>query len=627
MQFCDESRIPPAVAESEPPTDPEPALAPSQAEPEQAAAIEAPRPPRLRLVFKAQRADADDAPRQEQQPAPLQPSAVKRPRATPPAKAFKAPLKSDPRLRVLLADRGNTLLPAALGRKRARKASGALHAVAGSNVTTDAASSLSYGLSAGRIVQCACCQAARGESLRAQAPQVLRVHSLLTSAGAALESGGGPARERLHAVLLAAYGGSSTAPPEERSRALLRHLADELLNRRGVAAIRSEAAPGGGVVVALLVCAQRATEAMEQAAAREARRLAAAAASRRASRTSDRARARRVWTDAGSLPECSDDEGSDSGDDDEAASEGAAESAPQAGRRGVHEAPEGKGASSPASSTPVTVVLVDVSELTPVPERLRAPPVGRRAAAAEAQAASDASVDDGAAATAEAPAQLPADESAPAPSASSAEAVASLGGRGKRAVRPSALLSDPGSIGASSAHLLAAAAGPIVLPPGSAFTSDDAMRLMLRLGYTAPISVEDQPDRGRCVYSAGYIPRGSFVTEYAGQLIPHAEAREREARYRFIDRGASGCYMYFFSFAGRGHCVDATAERPQYGVGRLVSHSRRSPTCHTQRFTVDGTPRLALVAARDIMYGEELSYDYGDTSAKAARAFEWLKKA
>jgi len=138
------------------------------------------------------------------------------------------------------------------------------------------------------------------------------------------------------------------------------------------------------------------------------------------------------------------------------------------------------------------------------------------------------------------------------------------------------------------------------------------------------VQVRDEPDRGRCVFAAGFLPRGAFVAEYAGQLITGTEAAAREAAYR---AGAYGSYMFFFEHGGRQHCVDATAERREYGVGRLISHSRRGPNLVPRKVVVDGVPRLALMARRDITYGEELAYDYGERDKAVLEAFSWLQRS
>ena len=485
------------------------------------------------------------------------------------------------------------------------------------------------------MVQCACCQAVRDASLNAQAPHIMRVHDLLTNPQAVLACGQSPEQKELQSLFLHAYGGEESATLEERTCSLLHHLADELLNCRGVVMVQdNEAMRSGGDLVHVLVCKQRAVDMVEKAAeatAREARRRHAidsikkvSGSSRIVTRIADGSRQRRVWSVG--------DEGREDGSKPASTQkvDATAEEVPVPLRLEA-ECPE----AAPRRFRPVTVVLVDVATLTPVPESLKAPEVKVTPSAPRlielvsgqggpSQAYEGLGKDHPPpTAVVEGPLEG-SDEQAPLTTTQQCEdGVRPC--RPKRAPKHKSTAREAEADTAESSKLLAPSNGPMVSPAGVAFSADDAMRFMLRIGYTAPISVADLPDRGRCVFSDGFIPRGAFVTEYAGQLIPYAEARDREARYRFLDRGASGCYMYWFSVGGHTHCIDATAVRPQYGIGRLISHSRRAPTCFTRRFVVDGTPRLALLASRDIMFGEELSYDYGDTSSTATRAFEWLK--
>jgi histone-lysine N-methyltransferase SETD8 len=68
--------------------------------------------------------------------------------------------------------------------------------------------------------------------------------------------------------------------------------------------------------------------------------------------------------------------------------------------------------------------------------------------------------------------------------------------------------------------------------------------------------------------------------------------------------------------------IDATSETGR--LGRLVNHSRLTPNLQTKVLVFNGTPRLILVARRDIEPGEELLYDYGDRSKESLEAHPWL---
>lgn len=185
----------------------------------------------------------------------------------------------------------------------------------------------------------------------------------------------------------------------------------------------------------------------------------------------------------------------------------------------------------------------------------------------------------------------------------------------------------------SSAPVLASGASSVCGSTGAGsfpfgdhgFTPDAAVHHLLRIGYSAPFELLDVGDaEGRKVTSRAYVPAGAFVCEYAGQLVDAHEARRREKRYTFA---RCGSYVFHFMHAGRQHVIDATAERVEYGVGRLLNHSRKNPSLQPKVFVVDGVPRLAMIAKKAIQYGDKLTYDYGEHNARALELFPWLSNS
>ena len=119
------------------------------------------------------------------------------------------------------------------------------------------------------------------------------------------------------------------------------------------------------------------------------------------------------------------------------------------------------------------------------------------------------------------------------------------------------------------------------------------------------------------------------MCEYGGQLLSAVEGSMREDRFaREGDAQKYGCYSYFFRHPATrvAHCYDATAERREYGVGRLLSHSKKAPNLESRVVLVGGVPHLALIAHSDIQFGAELSFDYGDRREDALANFEWLSR-
>lgn len=135
------------------------------------------------------------------------------------------------------------------------------------------------------------------------------------------------------------------------------------------------------------------------------------------------------------------------------------------------------------------------------------------------------------------------------------------------------------------------------------------------------LKVVDFNGKGRGVVSTRPFHKGEFVVEYAGDLITHKTAQDRERVYAMNPN--FGCYMYYFMYNSKNYCVDATDESGR--LGRLINHSRNG-NCHTKLIGIKGRPYLILVASRDIEDGEELLYDYGDRRKSSLAAHPWLRE-
>jgi len=134
------------------------------------------------------------------------------------------------------------------------------------------------------------------------------------------------------------------------------------------------------------------------------------------------------------------------------------------------------------------------------------------------------------------------------------------------------------------------------------------------------IEVKMFPEKGRGVVTTRDRVKGEFVVEYAGDIINMEEAGSREEEYS-RDK-TKGCYMYYFKHQDVQYCVDGTAETGR--MGRLLNHSCVAPNCFTKVVSLDGKPRLILLAKQDIAEGTELIYDYGDRDKATIKAHPWL---
>ncbi|GLV38465.1 PR/SET domain containing protein 7 [Carabus blaptoides fortunei] len=133
------------------------------------------------------------------------------------------------------------------------------------------------------------------------------------------------------------------------------------------------------------------------------------------------------------------------------------------------------------------------------------------------------------------------------------------------------------------------------------------------------LEIHNFSGKGRGIVASQTFGKGDFVVEYRGELIDMAEAKRREIKYAQDQN--TGCYMYYFKHKNLQYCVDATAESGY--LGRLVNHSRNGNLV-TRTVSVDGRPRLVLIAKEDIMQGEEVTYDYGDRSKESLKYHPWL---
>lgn len=78
------------------------------------------------------------------------------------------------------------------------------------------------------------------------------------------------------------------------------------------------------------------------------------------------------------------------------------------------------------------------------------------------------------------------------------------------------------------------------------------------------------------------------------------------AEFNLVQRASSLALIQFFR-----NSIDASLE--DQSLGRLVNDQHRNPNCKMRTIAVDGMPQLCLFAIRDIMPGEEVTYNYGDS--------------
>ncbi|NWU83478.1 SETMR methyltransferase, partial [Onychorhynchus coronatus] len=104
------------------------------------------------------------------------------------------------------------------------------------------------------------------------------------------------------------------------------------------------------------------------------------------------------------------------------------------------------------------------------------------------------------------------------------------------------------------------------------------------------------------------VPRGTFVCEYAGEVLGAAEARRRSRAQSPQD---SNYLLAVREHLHDGRVLETFVDPTRVGnVGRFLNHSCEPNLVMVPVRVHSAVPRLALFAAADIPAGEELCYDY-----------------
>ncbi|KAI7789270.1 putative variant-silencing SET domain-containing protein-like [Triplophysa rosa] len=112
---------------------------------------------------------------------------------------------------------------------------------------------------------------------------------------------------------------------------------------------------------------------------------------------------------------------------------------------------------------------------------------------------------------------------------------------------------------------------------------------------------------GRGVFSSHHFQKGDFLVEYRGEVITKDEYQRRHKLYH----KALDVFLFEFRFNGKQLWVDAARE--DGSLGRLVNDEHVNPNSKMHIITVDRKPHLCLFAKKDIIPGEEITYNYGDS--------------
>ncbi|KAG8057737.1 hypothetical protein GUJ93_ZPchr0002g24613 [Zizania palustris] len=110
---------------------------------------------------------------------------------------------------------------------------------------------------------------------------------------------------------------------------------------------------------------------------------------------------------------------------------------------------------------------------------------------------------------------------------------------------------------------------------------------------------------GLGLYTSEFIPRGSMVVEYVGEIVEQCVADKREIEYQSGKRQQYKSACYFFKI-DKEHIIDATRKG---GIARFINHSCQ-PNCVAKIISVRNEKKVVFFAERHINPGEEITYDY-----------------
>ncbi|ODV90547.1 hypothetical protein CANCADRAFT_31467 [Tortispora caseinolytica NRRL Y-17796] len=117
----------------------------------------------------------------------------------------------------------------------------------------------------------------------------------------------------------------------------------------------------------------------------------------------------------------------------------------------------------------------------------------------------------------------------------------------------------------------------------------------------ASVSVIQTEKKGYGLRADAPIDRGAFIYEYIGDVIDENRFRKRTQNY-----AKDGIVHFYFMMLQQGEFIDATQKG---ALARYCNHSC-NPNAYVDKWVVGEKLRMGIFAKRDIIPGEEITFDY-----------------
>ncbi|CAG8485076.1 11285_t:CDS:10 [Ambispora gerdemannii] len=127
----------------------------------------------------------------------------------------------------------------------------------------------------------------------------------------------------------------------------------------------------------------------------------------------------------------------------------------------------------------------------------------------------------------------------------------------------------------------------------------------------AAVDVFKTDSKGYGLRTIEPIKKNTFIIEYTGEIVPKEVFYQRQTDY-----AKEGIEHFYFMSLTNGELIDATKKGC---IARFMNHSC-NPNCFIQKWIVNKRTRIGIFALRDIVLGEELTFDYNtDRKGMAAQ--------